>query len=340
LHCGDDGDDLRVVDQVDGLGQQHTVPRNVFMDSSAALIVNETLQVSDLPSMVEVCRMAMPMEEITSPILMEKTFGSRGGDAAFQCCCRDEKGALIGFIWAISFETENGRMGGIRLLAVHPKWQRLGIGSSLLKAAESYCWEQSAREISIGATPGNYLVAGVNPLYMNSTCFCESMGYRMSGITQVLSCRLVNLERFDARRDDLLKSGYQLRRAMGWDRRATDEFLSANWKECEEEIEHAFANTPPTISLCLFDNQIVGFVATEANNPGTGVFGPVYVHKDHRRKGVCRVLVAEGLKSLWARGFATSKHPWTTPTLSRFYSDELNATRERIHFIYRRTRVS
>jgi ribosomal protein S18 acetylase RimI-like enzyme len=290
----------------------------------------------DLPAMVELCKRAMPNDNITAEILLEKTFASSGAEGAFRCGYRNRDGELDGLIWAVPFESMAGQMGGIRVLAVRPERQRKGIGSLLLRPAEAYCWAHGAKEIWMMAMPGNYLTAGIDSSYIHSISFVQSARYERTGTAKDYSCDLTILEDPGSRLQAPVPDGFTIRRVNREERLMVLSVVRNFVRGAEEEIEHAFLRNPPGVFVCLCAGNIIAFLATEGNNPGTGSMGPLYVARECRRLGIGRALIVQGLKDLSARGYCYPLLPWTTPLLSDFLHRELKARQIRTRLIFKK----
>jgi len=295
------------------------------------------LDPNDLPAVLEICKAAMPNDEITADILLEKTFASQGAERAFHRGYRGTDGHLSALIWAASFESTAGRMGGIRILAVRPQDQRKGIGTLLLKPAEAYCWASGAAKIWMMAMPGNYLTAGIDASYLGSLAFVESVGYVHTGTAHDYACDLSILHETATRLRERVPNEFKIRRATFRERSRVINSAKLLIRGAEEEIECALRRTPPGVFLCLCAKQLVAFIAIEGNNPGTGSIGPLYVCKEYRRLGIGRALILEGMKDLYSRGYHKSLLPWTAPILSDFLYRELKARKVRTGLIFKKS---
>jgi GNAT superfamily N-acetyltransferase len=190
----------------------------------------------------------------------------------------------------------------LRLIAVDRNRRGRGIGTALLRDAESL----GAR--TIAAEAGNYFVPGVPE---------ESIGF-FRGYKEIARTQnLIASTSFDAPAD--------VRRAAHADRDRVLDFVSqhfgAIWRF---ETARAFDADEPTLMLAEHDDAIVGFAAHEANNRGLGTFGPTGVAKSFRGRGIGRSLLLASLADLRALGYANAIIPWTDAL--EFYRRACDAT--------------
>jgi mycothiol synthase len=187
----------------------------------------------------------------------------------------------------------------LRLLAVDPAHRRRGIGTALLRDAES------RGAVVVGAEPGNYFTPGVVDSDRGSLAFFGKRGYAETATTQNL----------------IADSGAQAILPVRTDRR----------EETLAFIEHHFgriwrfeASHADTIFHITIDDEIAGFATHEANNRGLGFFGPTGVSERHRGRGLGKQLLLASLSDLKRRGFTKVVIPWTDAI--EFYRKSCGAT--------------
>jgi GNAT superfamily N-acetyltransferase len=174
----------------------------------------------------------------------------------------------------------------LRLLAVDPEHRRRGIGTQLLREAES-------RGVSIiAAEPGNYFTPGIVDSDEATLAFFRKRGYQETARTQNLAATP----------------------PASSERRAASE----NRNEVLDFIERVFgpiwrfeASNAETIFHAEADGEIAGFATHEANNRGLGFFGPTGVDPRFRGRGLGRDLLLASLADLRRRGFDRVIIPWT-----------------------------
>lgn len=187
----------------------------------------------------------------------------------------------------------------IRLLAVHPRWRRRGIGTGLLHHTEK---NHKARTAI--AEPGNYFTPGVISTDTASVAFFRARGYIETRWTYNLDVELAVLPE--------LPPGATVRRATLADRGRLLRFTAWNFgRVWRYECEHAFEGTEPKAFLVEADGQIAGFSVHDVNNRGLGFFGPTGVREDLRGHGFGRQLLLASLADLRRLGYTRAVIPWT-----------------------------
>ena len=175
----------------------------------------------------------------------------------------------------------------LRILAVDRTHRRRGIGTALLRDAESL------GTTIIAAEPGNYFTPGVSE---NLARFFEKRGYAETARTNnLLVDNLV---------DD---SGPPL---SGQPRAAVLHFIEKNFGA----IWRFEAERAATIFSIEEAGEIAAFSTHEANNRGLGSFGPTGVAIPYRGRGIGGRLVRASLADLRRLGYHRVVIPWTYAT--------------------------
>ncbi len=179
----------------------------------------------------------------------------------------------------------------LRLLAVRREARRRGIGSELLRDAES----RGARIVA--AEPGNYFTPGVPE---SMVPFFAKRGYRETARTFNLVCH-----------SELPKDGEEsplrVQSASGDDRERVLQFIAAEFSP----IWRFEAERGPAIFYAEENGRIAGFATHDANNRGLGWFGPTGVSRDFRGRGFGRGLLLASLADLQRLGYHRVVIPWT-----------------------------
>jgi GNAT superfamily N-acetyltransferase len=182
----------------------------------------------------------------------------------------------------------------LRLLAVDKAYRRRGIGSDLLREAES-------RAHVVFAEGGNYFTPGVVEQDVNTREFFRKRGYIESRWTW-------NLETTEL--PDSIPGG--ILRATHADSERLLRFIErefgAIWRF---ECSRAFDRDVPPIFIAEFAGRIAGFAAHDVNNVGLGFFGPTGVARDLRGNGFGRALLQASLSDLRRLGYRKAVIPWT-----------------------------
>jgi GNAT superfamily N-acetyltransferase len=99
-----------------------------------------------------------------------------------------------------------------------------------------------------------------------------------------------------------------------------------------KEVQQAFCNQPISVHIAFregtpHNGHVVGFAAYDANNRGTGWFGPMGTEPEYRGQGLGRVLLLRCLGDLHAQGRSWSTIPWVGPV--GFYQQHAAAELDR-----------
>ncbi len=214
-------------------------------------------------------------------------------------------GTLVGMVSGVIGERKRGF---IKMMAVHRDHQRQGIGSTLLHQVERVFNARGVEEIRLGESAPNYLWPGVDVRYRAASAFFEKQGYRRFGGTS-------NLEVDLKTREFTLPTpnGYTIHRALPEDKNPLMAFLSEHFPSWRGEAAVCFINDPISLFLARRGGALAAFAAHEANNRGTGCFGPMGTAPPFRGRGLGRVLLARCLNDMKNRGFDRATIPWVGP---------------------------
>jgi len=180
----------------------------------------------------------------------------------------------------------------LRLLAVDPSQRRRGIGTALLREAES----RGVRVIA--AEPGNYFTPGIVDSDAATLAFFRKHGYRETARTQNLIAPTSVARGLQPAKP--AKAG------------------SPQFDAVLQFIERVFgpiwrfeSSNARTLFYVEADGEIAGFATQEANNRGLGFFGPTGVDPRFRGRGLGRDLLLSSLAQLGTDGFERVTIPWT-----------------------------
>ena len=233
-------------------------------------------------------------------------------------------GLGVGVLWPVADEMR----GSVRLLAVDPNVRRRGVGSALLDALEAEFRERGVRTVRIGEATPNYLTPGVDMWNEGGLAFAEARGYREIGEAVNLGVDLRS-DNWDTEADEARLAAHAIgvRQATKADRPALGHLLNAHWPAWQTEADRALTHDPPTLHLALRDRTVLGFAAYDANNVGTGWFGPMGTAPEVRGLGVGAVLLRRCLRDLRRQGLDRATIAWATAL--PFYERACGATVER-----------
>ena len=260
------------------------------------------LQRGDRDAVLDLWNRAVQFDALAAAVFEEKTCGDPDFDPDLAVVAVDD-GDVAGFAVGV-VRGEAGR-GYVKLLAVDPERQREGIGTALLEVIERRLARNGARTIRLLESAPNYLVPGIDTRYEASLAFSAAMGYRQVGEAQNLS---VDLSQRIAPR--AVPDGVEVRRAVPEDEMALTAFLGLHWPAWKAEAGVASRNDPSTLHLALRDGHVVGFAAWDANNRGTGWFGPMGVAPEARGAGLGCVLLQRCLDDMRGQGHDAAVIAW------------------------------
>ena len=267
-----------------------------------------------------------------APALFEEKVWADPGVMPDLALAAEDGGEIVGFAVGVMRPAEGGPRGVIKLLAVAPKHQREGIGSRLVEALEAAMHDAGATAVRLGESPPNYLTPGLDPRYTRALLLFEKRGYER--LQEAYHMEVGLNQPFDTEEAEraLAADGITVRRAAPADRAAVEAFLDEHWPPWQAEVGRTFENEPVSLHLALESGAVLGFSAYDANNVGTGWFGPMGTAAAARGRGVGAVLLKRCLADMKAQGHATSTIPWVAPIA--FYAHHVGAEISRIFYRY------
>lgn len=245
-------------------------------------------------------------DPINELLLEEKVWADDDfvSDLALKATDDDE---IVGFVVGV---IRPAGVAYIKLLAVDRGWQRSGVGRSLVQMLERFVRIRGAKSMRLFESAPNYLVPGIDRRYEGAQAFASALGYERIGETYNLSVDLG--EPFETK-----PVGAEVRRATAGDHDGLISMLEAHWPAWVPELEAALANEPASVYLAERGSGVVGFAAYDANNPGTGWFGPMGVVESERGSGLGCTLLRNCLNDIRGQGLDAATIPWVGPV--QFY---------------------
>ncbi len=265
-------------------------------------------------------------DSLSENLLREKIYDDPRFDRQLTLISRNDK-ELSGFMYALT----EGDKGYIKLMAVEKKYRRKGIAKRLFSEIERIMIHRGIKTIRFYSVPGNYFMPGIDPRYTPAVCFAESMGFErlqhLDTSNMVVSLKSQN---FNTKQIEALwkKKGVDFKRADYDDYSRIINFMQKHFPSWTAEVKNTFNSLPISIHLALKSNEIIAFSAHNANNFGTGWFGPMGTIERYRGQGIGAVLLKRCLQDIKEWELERAVIPWVRPI--RFYSREVNAVIERV----------
>ncbi len=288
-------------------------------------------QSNDLSRLTTFLNANWQYESINESVLQEKLEGDPHWmpEATFICKDGDE---IIGFMQGVMRDIRGTRYAYIKLMAVDGKYRRQGIASALYEQLESVFKEREADVVRIYDVPLNYFMPGIDPRYTPALCWAMRKGFERFGDTSNLLVDLNQDWDMSAKETALKAYDIEVRRARPDEKQAVLDFIKDEWLLWSNEVEMAFKDEQPSIHIALLNGEVKAFSAHNANNKGTGWFGPMGTHPDLRGKGMGAILLKRCLQDMKDMGLSHSIIPWVGPI--DFYSWHSNAVVDRVFWRY------
>ncbi|WP_430814831.1 GNAT family N-acetyltransferase [Carboxylicivirga sp. RSCT41] len=288
-------------------------------------------QSKDLSRLTAFLNASWQYDSITESILQEKLEGDPYWmpEATFVCKDKDE---IIGFMQGVMRDIRGTRYAYIKLMAVDETYRRQGIASAMFEKLEAIFKQNEADVVRICDVPLNYFMPGIDPRYTPALCWAMRKGFERFGDTSNLLVDLNQDWDMSAKETALKADNIEVRRARPEDKQAILDFIKDDWLLWSNEVEMAFKDDQPSIHIALLNGEVKAFSAHNANNKGTGWFGPMGTHPDLRGKGMGAILLKRCLQDMKDMGLSHSIIPWVGPI--DFYSWHSNAVVDRVFWRY------
>ena len=283
----------------------------------------------DRDRVLQIWNAAARHDRMTDALLEEKIWRDPDADPELALVATSA-GAMLGFGVGVVREAQRAYRGYIKLLAVAAAHRRQGVGTALLEALEAGLAARGAGSIRIFESVPNYLAPGIDARNREGRAFAGARGYRVVGEAQNLEVDLASPpvpgpEPF----------AVEIARATPDDETGLQALLDAEWPSWAAEAGAALANSPPTLFVARRAARVVGFAAWDANNRGTGCFGPMGVAPDERGKGIGRALLQRCLDDMRRQGHAAAVIAWADN--EAFYARCARAKRTRTFIRFEKT---
>lgn len=290
-------------------------------------------QDSDFHQVLKLCQKNYHLDVISEELLQEKI----NDDPFYEqeliwVTCDEEK--VLGFLMGTCrMDIRDVNYGYVKIMAVDKEYRRNRIAKSMYELLEKELRQRKVDVMRLGDVPMNYFMPGIDPRYTPAICFAIRMQFNCFTDTSNLLVDLDNRNWSDSKKIVQLKAdNIEVCRATLEDKQELMEFVEAEWKLWQYELEMAYKTQPIGIHIAKLNGKIRAFSAHSANNKGMPWFGPMGTHPDLRGKGMGRVLLYRCLEDLKNMGYKTAVIPWVGPI--DFYSHHTDAVVERVFWRY------
>lgn len=272
-----------------------------------------TIDHDDAPAILELWNKVATYDPLTTALLVEKLWG----DPDFSPSLAVVDDSLAGFAVAVVRDAGETKRAYLKLLAVAENSQRQALATRLLRVIEQHATSLGACELRLGEGAPNYLTPGVDSRYATAIAWAVTNGFSKVGETcnQVADLRELP--------EHVPTASLPIVRCTREHEPSLTELLDTYWPSWKGEVGVALRNAPPTVFVALEDDRVVGFAAYDANNLGTGWFGPMGVDEQLQGRGVGRALLVETLTAMRAAGYTEAIIPWVGPV--EFYRRHVGA---------------
>ena len=206
-------------------------------------------------------------------------------------------------------------LGYLKMIAVRPTYRRQGIGTLLTEQIEQTFAAAGVRRLRVAESAPNYLTPGIDAQNQETIEFLEHVGFQRFGeaFNQEVDLTTRDWDSAAAKARLLTQRQIEVVRATLDDRAAIDALLDVEWPTWKEEVHSALANEPSTVHIAKQAGNVIAFAAHDANNKGTGWFGPMGTAPAYAGQGLGRVLLDGCLEDMKRQGHLTATIPWVGP---------------------------
>ncbi|MEA2735311.1 MAG: hypothetical protein QOE14_1762 [Humisphaera sp.] len=280
----------------------------------------------DLPGVLKLLADAMPADPIsetrfTRQVLLDPNFRAEGAPVATR------NGNVIGFCLSIARQTplenapSDADRGYITLLALASGAQRQGVGTQLLRHAETYLKSQGRSLVMIASYAPGYFIPGVDVnAYAGALQFLKKHGY-----AEVYRPLAMEASLWDFSVPQWVQEKGRAFALKPFEPALTLPLLDFVRKEfpgdwvrvVRETATKIVAGDSPTRLIAALDGeQIVGFAHYENER-----FGPIGVASAQRGRGIGQVLMFATLQAQREAGFRAAWFLWSDDkTAERIYN--------------------
>jgi GNAT superfamily N-acetyltransferase len=291
------------------------------------MITYRSIDLDEIGAALSLWNESCPLDPLNEAVLTEKIFGDESVPFEQRIVASSE-GQLVGIAIGANRSTKP-TYGCLKLFAVHPDYRRQGIGTAMVRRIQAQLRENQRSGMRIGESPPNYLQPGIDKRLSDAIGFAEARGFRAFAETCNMTVDLKQAPLDASTRElVLMRQEIRFRRARTSDKSATMAFVNTVFPAWKGELEATFLNRPISLHIAVSYSEsggerIVAFSAYDANNVGTGWFGPMGTAPEYRGKGIGEVLLKHCLADILNTGLAEAIIPWVGPV--PFYAGAVGA---------------
>lgn len=308
---------------------------------------------ADCNSLLETWEAALPLDAITRPEFEQRVLLDVNREAESLIVAADEAtGRVAGFILCLVLRRpiENTGLlenrGFITVFAVHPEWQRRGIGGELLSRAEQFLRARGRKETVLAPYTPNYFVPGVDKeRYAAGLSFLTKRGFVEFSEAIAMDAPIGKFELSDAvaaKEKSLAAEGVVI---QSFKRSRMVEYLDFMGREMPGPwLEDARRNlvelthgrfSEDAILLACDGDRIVGYCQFEGEH-----FGPFGIIESHQSRGIGGVLLARTLHRMRVKGIHSAFVLWTGDRAAKGVYGRLGFTVSRRFAVLKKTLVA
>lgn len=292
------------------------------------MAVLRSINESDAMALLEIWQASATWDPLTLSVLREKLWEDVDYHPDFELAAVEDN-QIAGFGVGVCRTFSGQTVGYLKMMAVAPELQRKGIGTSIYGQLEDRLRQAGVNEIRLAESAPNYLTPGIDRRYESALSFFAKQGFEEQSTARNMRVDLDAWHNIYAPKatGDQTADDVQIVRATGEHLSAVRSFINEHWPTWWSEVRNAIENDPGTLFIAIDEGRVIGFAAHDANNRGTGWFGPMGTSHAARNRGVGGRLLAKCLEDMRHTGLQHAIIPWVGPV--DFYRQQCGAVLDR-----------
>lgn len=287
---------------------------------------------SDLAGVCDVARAALVADPVTPELFARKVFLDLNFDPRGSLVA-ESGGRVAGFItgfvrrYPIEDMADDSDRSWITLFAVHPDFQRRGIGSALFDAVEGWFRQEGKSAVLAGPYTPNWWIPGVDVnAYPGAVEFLKSRGYEEVTRPLAMDSDLVSYRRpqwVSEKQAALEAAGVKFRQLCPELVPDLFAFLKAefpgDWqRHLRETVTRILRNEYPPrhVHVAIENGAVRGFAHFEGER-----FGPFGTARPERGRGMGAVLLCLTVEAMRDSGLHDAFFLWTADSTAKLYAE-------------------